>query len=145
MAGSKEPHDCSIAPPPTGVGRRMGRKRQKLVGQDKGSLTEQQTKWTVTTTILISRVYKTNSKMHRAVLTTWCPAGSRAMTPFPPPRSPAGTQHGGTWYQTPCSVWPVWVSPPGWVPSWFLVKINPVLAKPRTRNQPTPKRQCLLQ
>jgi len=31
------------APPPTGVRRRMKRKRQKLVGWDKGSLTEQQT------------------------------------------------------------------------------------------------------
>ena len=31
------------APPPAGVRRRMERKRQKLVGRDKGSLTEQQT------------------------------------------------------------------------------------------------------
>ena len=31
------------APPPAGVRRRMKRKRQKLVGRDKGSLTEQQT------------------------------------------------------------------------------------------------------
>ena len=33
----------AAAPPPTGVWRRMGRNRQKPVGQDKGSLTEQQT------------------------------------------------------------------------------------------------------
>ena len=33
----------AAAPPPAGVRRRMKRKRQKLVGQDKGSLTEQQT------------------------------------------------------------------------------------------------------
>jgi len=31
------------APPPAGVRRRMKRKRQKPVGRDKGSLTEQQT------------------------------------------------------------------------------------------------------
>ena len=33
----------AAAPPPAGVRRRMKRKRQKLVGRDKGSLTEQQT------------------------------------------------------------------------------------------------------
>jgi len=33
----------AAAPPPAGVWRRMERKRQKLVGRDKGSLTEQQT------------------------------------------------------------------------------------------------------
>jgi len=51
----------------------------------------------------------------------------------PPPGQlpPAGTQHGGTWYRIPCSVWPGGVSPPGYVPSWLLVKIYPILAKPR--------------
>jgi len=53
-----------------GVGRRMERKRQKPAGRDKGSLTEQQTKGTVTTTILLRRIYKTNSEMDRATLTT---------------------------------------------------------------------------
>jgi len=48
----------------------MERKRQELLGGDKGSITEQQTKQTATTTILIRRIYKTNSKMHRATLTT---------------------------------------------------------------------------
>jgi len=33
----------AAAPPPAGVWRRMKRKRHKLVGRDKGSLTEQQT------------------------------------------------------------------------------------------------------
>jgi len=33
----------AAAPPPAGVRRRMKRNRQKLVGRDKGSLTEQQT------------------------------------------------------------------------------------------------------
>jgi len=31
------PRGCSAAPPPTGVGRRIERKRQKRVGRDKGS------------------------------------------------------------------------------------------------------------
>jgi len=42
MADSKGPHGFSVAPSLTGKGRRMERKRQKLVGQDKCSLTEQQ-------------------------------------------------------------------------------------------------------
>jgi len=44
VAGNKVPCGRSIAPLHTGMGRRMERKRQKLVGWDKGSLTEQQTK-----------------------------------------------------------------------------------------------------
>jgi len=39
----------AAAPPSAGVRRRMERNRQKLVGRDKGSLTEQQTKGTGTT------------------------------------------------------------------------------------------------
>jgi len=65
------PRDRSIAPPPTGLQRRMESKGQKLVGQDKGSLTEHQMKRTVT--IVIKRIYKTNSKMHSAALTTQVP------------------------------------------------------------------------
>ena len=41
--GNKGPHSHSAALPSTGVGRRMERRRQKLVGWDKGSLTEQGT------------------------------------------------------------------------------------------------------
>jgi len=43
--------------------------------------------------------------------------------------TPTVTQHDGTWYGIPGSVWPGWgwVSPPGCGPSWILVKINPVL------------------
>jgi len=37
----------------------MERNRQKLVGLDKGSLTEQQTKGTVTTMIQMRRIHKT--------------------------------------------------------------------------------------
>jgi len=36
-----------------------GKKKAKLVGWDKDVLTEQQTKRTVTTTILVRRIYKT--------------------------------------------------------------------------------------
>jgi len=56
------------APPPTGVWRRMERNRQKLVGQDKGSLTEQQTKGTITTMTQIRRKHNTNCTTHRAAL-----------------------------------------------------------------------------
>jgi len=52
------------------------------MGRDKGSLTEQQTKQTVTT-IPIRRIHKTNSEMNRATLTAQRPACSRAATHFP--------------------------------------------------------------
>jgi len=107
------------------VGRGMERKRQKLVGWDKCGLTDQQMNQTVTTTIPMRRIYKTNSKMDRATLTTWCPVRSRAATAFPPASSPTTrTQHDGTWYRIPCSVWPVWVNPSGCVPSQLLVKLT---------------------
>jgi len=69
-ATKKGPRGGSITTPSTGVGRRMERIRQKLVCWNKSSLTEQQRKQTVTTVILIGRIYKINSKMHRAALTT---------------------------------------------------------------------------
>ena len=56
---TKGPRSRSAAPPPTAVGKRMERKRQKLVGRDEDSLKEQQTKGTVTTTIQIRRIHKT--------------------------------------------------------------------------------------
>ena len=56
-AGNKKCH--AAAPPPAGVRRRMERNRQKLVGRDKGSLTEQQTEGTVTTMIQIRRIHNT--------------------------------------------------------------------------------------
>jgi len=59
-AGNKKRH--AAAPPPAAVRRRMERKRQKLVGQDKGSLTEQQTEGTVTTMVQIRR--KHNNEPH---------------------------------------------------------------------------------
>jgi len=52
--GCGQQQKCHAAtPPPAWVQRSMERNRQKLVGQDKGSLTEQKTKGTVTTTIQI--------------------------------------------------------------------------------------------
>jgi len=64
VAGNKGPHGRSVTPSPAGVGRRMERRRQKkpLLGQGKGSLTEQQMKRTVTTTSLIRRIYKTKQR-----------------------------------------------------------------------------------
>jgi len=50
------------APPPAGVWRRTERNKQKLVGQDKGNLTEQQTKGTGTTTIQIMRIHNTKQQ-----------------------------------------------------------------------------------
>jgi len=112
------------------------KKRQKPVGWDKGSLTEQQTKGTVTTTIEIRRKHdKTDCTTEPLSQTTpplhapEPPESSRCAAP-----SPTGTQHAGTWYGIPCSVWPGWgwVSPPGCAPSCILLKINPVLDESRT-------------
>jgi len=124
----------AAAPPPAAVRRRMKRKRQKLVGQDKGSLTEQETEGTVTTMIQIRRKYDTNSYNRPSLPDRTGAARSRIASEFPPRRPPTGTQHDGSWYGIPGSVWPGWgwVSPPGCAPSWILVKINPVLAEPRT-------------
>jgi len=65
------------APPLAGVRRRMERNRQKMVGRDKGSLTEQQTKGTVTTTIQIRRKHNTNHTTQRD-----------SCSPRPPPHTP---------------------------------------------------------
>jgi len=72
----------------------MERKRQKLVGRDKGSLTEQQTKGTVTTTIQIRRKYDTNSHNRPSH-----PDRTGAASEFPPrrpppPPEPSMTSHG---------------------------------------------------
>ena len=123
---------CHAATPPSaGLRRRMQRNRQKLVGQDKGSLTEQQTEGTGTT-IQMRRKHNTNRTTQRAALPDRTAARSRAESEFPPSSSPT-PEPSMTWYGIPCSVWPGGVSPPGCAPSWSLVKINPVLAKPRTQ------------
>jgi len=126
----------AAAPPPARVRRRMERSRQKLVGRDKGSLTEQQTKGTGTTTIQIRGKHNRNHMTHRAaLLDRRCTLLSRERVPAAQ-LPPTGTHHDGTWYGIPCSVWPGWVSPPGCAPSWILVKINPLLAEPRALSTP---------
>ena len=88
MAGNRRPLSCFITPPPTGVGEKWKEKDEKFIGRDKDSLTEQHTKWTVATIILIRRIYKINYRMHRVFLTAWCPVLSGAMVNFfPPPAS----------------------------------------------------------
>ena len=122
------------ATPPAGVWRRMERNKQKLVGWDKGSLTEQQTKATGTTTTQIRRKHNTNRKTYRAVLPDRTgTASSQATSEFPPPSSPllepSMTAHG---VKYPVFFGQVGSALPGCAPSWILVKINPVLAEPRT-------------
>jgi len=59
----------------------MERNRQKPVGRNKGSLTEQQTKGTGTTTIQIRRIYKT--KQQNAQSRSHCPPPSLPPSPNP--------------------------------------------------------------
>ena len=110
----------------------MERNRQKLVGRDKGSLTEQQTKGTVTTTIQMRRKHNTNRTAQRDALpdrtAVACSRATRELLPL----SPTGAQHDDTWHGIPCSLWPGGVSQPSCAPSWIPVKINPVLDEPRT-------------
>jgi len=90
----------------------MGRNRQKLVGRDKGSLTEQQTEGTVTTTIQIRRKHDTNSHNRPSPPNRTSAARSPAASESPPRRpTSTGTQRDGTWYGIPGSVWPGGVSP----------------------------------
>jgi len=116
----------AVAPPPATVRRRMQRKRQKLVGRDKGKLTEQQTKGTGTTTIQKRGIHKTNQQNRarrtqpRSLPDRTAAVPSQAASEFSPPSSPpTGTQRDGTWYGIPGSVWPGWgwVSPTGCAPS----------------------------
>jgi len=66
----------------------MKRNRQKLVGRDKGSLTEQQTKGTVTTVIQIRRKYNTNSHNRPFLPDRTGAAHSPAVREFPPRHPP---------------------------------------------------------
>ena len=88
----------AAASPPAGVQSRMERKRQKPVGRDKGSLTEQQTKGTGTTTVQIRRKHNTNHTAHTAALLNRhrCALPSCEWvlpTPLPPPE-PSMMAHG---------------------------------------------------
>jgi len=104
--------------PPLGWGGEWKEKGKRLVGRDKGSLTEQQTKGTVTTMIQIRRIHKTSREMHR------CPEPGLT-PPHPLPLQPSRTSYG-------IEYTPVCVSQPGCVSYCLLLKINPVLAKPGT-------------
>ena len=87
-------------------GKKTGR---KLVGRDKGSLTEQQTEGTVTTTIQIRRKHNKNRP---ALSDRTGAARSQAARKVPLRRPPfTGTQRDVTWYGIPGSVWPGGVSP----------------------------------
>jgi len=66
----------------------MERNRQKPVGRDKGSLTEQQTKGTITTTIQKRRKHNTNPMTQRAAIHDHHPRTPRAASEFPLPSSP---------------------------------------------------------
>jgi len=127
-------HAAALLPLPSlGWGRKCKENRQKLVGWDKGSLTEQQTKGTVTTTIPIRRIHNTNSRTNRAALATLTSLVVCSRAAFPPPSSPQpepGMAAHGMEY--PVLFGQVGSARPAVSPPGFLVKINPILAKPRT-------------
>ena len=75
--------------PPPGCGGEWKETGRKLVGRDKGSLTEQQTKGTVTTMIQIRGIHRRNRTTQRAALPDRTAAEpSRAASEFPPSRTP---------------------------------------------------------
>jgi len=121
-------------PSPQWGGEENGKKKGKLVGRDKGSLKEQQTKRTVATIILIGRITQNKQRKCTEQLSpsdALCAPELRFPSTWaaPPPR----TQHDCTWYPIPCFVSPVWVSGTCCVPSQLMVKINPTVAGPRTQ------------
>jgi len=65
----------------------MERNRQKLVGRDKGSLTEQQTEGTATTTIQIRGLHRTNPQ-NRTAPSDPTAVPSQAASEFAPRRPP---------------------------------------------------------
>ena len=130
LAGNKVLCGHSIAPPPTRVGRIVGRKKAKLMCQDKGSLTEQQTKGTVTTTIQIRWKHNTDlttQRESRSPGPDQCRVlPSREWVPTTP-LLPTGTPRDVTWYGIPCSVWPGGVSPASSVSlpgSWWKLTLS---------------------
>jgi len=110
--------------PCSGTGRRIGRKKAKLVGWDKESLTEQQTEKKITTIILIKRIYRVQFS-HRPTLSL--PPHSKLPCPSQLPYF--NTEHDVTWYQTSHLI--------GCLghPTQLLVKIDPIPAKPRTESK----------
>jgi len=84
------------------VRRKKERNRQKPVGRDEGSLTEQKTKGTVTTTIQKRGIHRSNqhNRARRTEPLSWmnrrCALPSRKSVPAvpPPPPEPSMTAHG---------------------------------------------------
>ena len=113
-------------------GKKTGR---KPVGRDKGSLTEQQTEGTVTTMIQIRRKYDPNSHNRPSLPDRTGAAHSPAASEFPlrhPLRHRNPAWRHMLWNTGLCLARWGQPPPPGCAPSWSPVKINPVLAKPRT-------------
>jgi len=63
-AGNKAAHGRSHSSLPGATGRRIRRKRQKLVGWDKDNLTEQQRDKEATAIIMIKRIYRVKFSHH---------------------------------------------------------------------------------
>ena len=80
---NKGPRGRCVTSTPTEVGRRTERKRQKLVGRDKGGLTEQKMKPTITTMVLIRRICKINHRTAQS--NSHCPIPSALLNPWPAP------------------------------------------------------------
>ena len=61
--------------------------------------------------------------MQRATLTACRPLRTPVLRlpSLCPASPPTRTQHDGTWYGIPCSVWPGWVSPPGF---WWKLTLS---------------------
>jgi len=90
VASNKRAMQPLCCPSPSWGGEEMERNRQKLVGWDKGSLTEQQTKRTGTTTIQIRRIHNTNCRIQRAALTALAAELQMpSCRPAPPNQNPA--------------------------------------------------------
>jgi len=88
----------AAAPPPAGVQRRMERNRQKLVGRDKGSLTEQQTKGNSnnndTDKEKIRHKLAQQTRSPEQDRRPRSPAASQFPQRGPPPPEPSVTAHG---------------------------------------------------
>jgi len=86
-----------------------------MVGRDKGSLREQQTKGTGTTTIQIRRTENTNSRTQRAALTARChhmlPSHHSFLPPRPPQQEPSTMAHGTEYPSLARLGQPTWLCP----------------------------------
>ena len=116
-------------PSPRLGGEEIQKKKAKLVGLDKDSLTEQQRKRTVATTILTERIHKTKG-IHSTALSPPDAQCSQATIHFPPGRTPVSTEHDGTCYRIPSLFGRFVSASPAMSPPDFLWKL--------TLSQPNP-------